>query len=70
MLIKREDLHNRLLLLAGIGRLNLVTKALDDAGKRISRYLIMNFLVNAGYGIVLRRWVSSRSASRTRRSGG
>jgi predicted PurR-regulated permease PerM len=51
MLIKREDLHNRLLLLAGMGRLNLVTKALDDAGKRISRYLTMNFLVNAGYGI-------------------
>ena len=51
MLIKREDLHNRLLLLAGLGRLNLVTQALDDAGKRISRFLSMNFLVNAGYGI-------------------
>jgi len=51
MLIKREDLHNRLLLLAGLGRLNLVTKALDDAGRRISRYLTLNFLVNAGYGL-------------------
>jgi predicted PurR-regulated permease PerM len=51
MLIKREDLHNRLLLLAGLGRLNLVTQALDDAGKRISRFLSMNFMVNAGYGI-------------------
>ena len=51
MLINREDLHNRLLLLAGMGHLNLVTKALDDAGKRISRYLTMNFLVNAGYGL-------------------
>ena len=51
MLIKREDLHNRLLLLAGMGRLNLVTKALDDAGQRITRYLTMNFLVNAGYGV-------------------
>jgi predicted PurR-regulated permease PerM len=50
MLIKREDLHNRLLLLAGLGRLNLVTQALDDAGKRISRFLSMNFMVNAGYG--------------------
>ncbi len=51
MLINREDLHNRLLLLAGMGRLNLVTKALDDAGQRISSYLIMNFLVNAGYAV-------------------
>ncbi len=52
MLINREDLHNRpLLLLAGMGRLNLVTKALDDAGQRISSYLIMNFLVNAGYAL-------------------
>ena len=51
MLIKREDLHNRLLLLAGMGRLNLVTKALDDAGKRITSFLTMNFLVNAGYGV-------------------
>ncbi len=51
MLIKREDLHNRLLLLAGMGRLNIVTKALDDAGKRITSFLTMNFLVNAGYGL-------------------
>jgi predicted PurR-regulated permease PerM len=51
MLINREDLHNRLLLLAGMGRLNLVTKALDDAGKRITSFLTMNFLVNAGYAI-------------------
>jgi len=51
MLIKREDLHNRLLLLAGMGRLNIVTKALDDAGKRITSFLTMNFLVNAGYGV-------------------
>jgi predicted PurR-regulated permease PerM len=49
MLIKREDLRNRLLLLAGMGRLNLVTQALDDAARRISRFLSMNFLVNAGY---------------------
>jgi hypothetical protein len=52
MLTKREDLRNRLLLLAGIGRLNLVTHALDDAGERISRFLIANVLVNAGFGVV------------------
>ncbi len=52
MLIKREDLRNRLLLLAGIGRLNVVSHALDDAAERISRYLIANVAVNAGIGVV------------------
>jgi predicted PurR-regulated permease PerM len=51
MLLKREDLHNRVLLLAGMGRLNLVNQALDDAAQRISRYLTLNLWVNAGYGI-------------------
>jgi predicted PurR-regulated permease PerM len=50
MLLKREDLRNRLLRLAGPGHLNTVTQALDDAGNRISRYLGMQFLVNALYG--------------------
>jgi len=52
MLLKREDLRNRLLLLAGIGHLNLMTQALNEAAARISRYLIMNVVVNAGYGIL------------------
>ena len=52
MLMKREDLRNRLLLLAGIGRLNLMTQALNDAAERISRYLVINVLVNIGYGAV------------------
>ncbi len=51
LLIKREDLRNRLLLLAGMGRLNLVSQAMDDAGARIGRYLIANVQVNAGFGI-------------------
>ncbi len=50
MLLKREDLRNRLLSLAGAGRLNTMTQALDDAGQRISRYLGLQFLINALYG--------------------
>ncbi len=53
MLVKREDLRNRLLLLAGMGHLNLMTQALNDAAQRISSYLIMNFAVNASYGVVV-----------------
>lgn len=52
MLVKREDLRNRAIRLAGRGSLNLMTQALDDAGQRLSRYLLMQCLVNAGYGIV------------------
>jgi predicted PurR-regulated permease PerM len=50
MLLKREDLRNRLLRLAGLGQLNVMTQALDDASNRVSRYLLMQFLVNAGFG--------------------
>jgi len=51
MLVKREDLRNRALRLAGRGQLSVMTQALDDAGRRLSRYLVMQFLVNAGYGL-------------------
>jgi predicted PurR-regulated permease PerM len=50
MLLKREDLRNRLLRLAGLSQLNLMTQALDDAAGRVSRYILMQFLVNAGFG--------------------
>jgi predicted PurR-regulated permease PerM len=50
MLLKREDLRNRAIRLAGRGRLSLMTQALDDAGQRLSRYLLLQFVVNAGYG--------------------
>jgi predicted PurR-regulated permease PerM len=52
MLLKREDLRNRLLRLAGLSQLNLMTQALDDASGRVSRYLLMQFLVNASFGVV------------------
>jgi hypothetical protein len=52
MLFKREDLRNRFLRLAGLGRLNVMTQALDDASGRVSRYLLMQLLVNASFGTV------------------
>ncbi len=50
MLIKWEDLRNRLIRLGGQGQLTVMTQALDDASQRLSRYLLLQFLVNAGYG--------------------
>jgi predicted PurR-regulated permease PerM len=52
MLVKREDLRDRLIRLFG-GPLTSTTRALDEAGDRISRYLFLLVLVNAGYGTVL-----------------
>ncbi len=50
MLIKRYDLRHRLFRLVGLGRINIMTQALDDAAQRVSRYLLMQVLVNAGFG--------------------
>jgi predicted PurR-regulated permease PerM len=52
MLLKREDLRNRAIRLAGHGQLSVMTQALDDAGHRLSRYLLLQFVVNAGYGLL------------------
>lgn len=52
MLLKREDLRNRVIRLGGRGQFTRMTQALDDAARRLSRYLFMQFAVNAGYGIV------------------
>jgi len=51
MLLNRRDLRDRMIRLIGHGRLNLTTQALDDAGTRISRYLLMQSVINATYGI-------------------
>jgi predicted PurR-regulated permease PerM len=50
MLIEREDLRNRLVRLGGYGRLATTTRALDEAAQRISRYLLMQTLINACFG--------------------
>jgi predicted PurR-regulated permease PerM len=52
MLIHREDLRNRLIRLWGDGSLTRMTRALDDASQRISRYLFIQVLLNGGYGVV------------------
>ena len=50
MLIKRFDLTHRLFRLVGLGQINIMTQALDDAAQRVSRYLLMQVLVNASFG--------------------
>ncbi len=51
MLFKREDIRGRLIRLMGQGRISTTTRAMEDAGHRVSRYLSTQFLVNTCYGI-------------------
>ena len=50
MLIQREDLRDRLLHLSGPERLPQTTQAVDDAGQRVGRYLLMQVAVNLCFG--------------------
>jgi predicted PurR-regulated permease PerM len=52
MLLKREELRDRMIWLVGQGRITLTTKALDEAGQRLSRYLFTQAVINCGFGAV------------------
>ncbi|HEV8002242.1 MAG TPA: AI-2E family transporter [Planctomycetaceae bacterium] len=51
MLINREQLRNRFLWLFGEGHMTLTTRALDDAAQGLSRFLLMQLLVNGAFGL-------------------
>jgi predicted PurR-regulated permease PerM len=51
MLLKREDLRGRFIRLVGQGRISATTRAMDDAERRVARYLTMQFFVNISFGI-------------------
>ena len=51
MLLQREDLRDRVTRLLGARDVARATEAIDDAGKRISRYLLMQLVINVLYGI-------------------
>lgn len=53
MLIRREDLRNRMIYLIGDGRVTTTTKAVDEASRRISRYLMMQLLINCTFGLTI-----------------
>lgn len=53
MLLRRDDLLDRLVTLFGRTRLVATTRMLDEAGARISRYLLAQLMVNASFGAVL-----------------
>jgi len=53
MLLKREDLRGRFIRLVGQGRISATTSAMDDAGRRVSKYLLTQLAVNVSYGTIV-----------------
>jgi predicted PurR-regulated permease PerM len=54
MLLRLPDLRDRVIMLLGARNLRVTTEALDDAAKRVSRYLLMQTAINAWQGF----WVT------------
>jgi len=53
MLLRLDDITQRIARLVGYSRLTLTTKAFGESADRISRYLLMQSTVNGIYGILL-----------------
>jgi predicted PurR-regulated permease PerM len=51
LLMRLHDLRERVIRVLGARNLFLTTEALDDAGQRISRYLLMQILINGWTGL-------------------
>ncbi|HEY1172162.1 MAG TPA: AI-2E family transporter [Verrucomicrobiae bacterium] len=55
MLLRREDLRDRVVHLAGRQRLVMTTKAIEEISQKVSRYLVRQCILNAifGFGIAI-----------------
>ncbi len=53
MLLRREELRNRIIRLLGPGRIVATTRFVDEAGQRISHFLLIQALVNGSFGLVI-----------------
>ncbi|WP_062228064.1 AI-2E family transporter [Aureimonas frigidaquae] len=51
MLLEREELRDRFIRLVGYDDLHRTTQALQDAGRRVGRYLLAQLLVNTLYAV-------------------
>jgi predicted PurR-regulated permease PerM len=53
MLLERRELRDRVILLIGYRRMTATTRALDEAGARISRYLLMQSIIDGSFGVAV-----------------
>jgi predicted PurR-regulated permease PerM/methylmalonyl-CoA mutase cobalamin-binding subunit len=51
ILLSLEDLRDRVIHLIGRGHLHVTTQAIDEAGQKVTRYLLAQLIVNVTYGI-------------------
>lgn len=51
MLLEQEEIRDRFIRLAGRRDMTVTTQALGEAADRVSRYLLMQLLVNSSYGV-------------------
>jgi len=56
VLLEHETLRDRFIRIAGATDLRAATLALNDAGERLSRYFVSQFLVNLAFGLAI--WMS------------
>ena len=52
LLLQREDLGDRFLKLVSRGDLRTTTKVVKESASRVSRYLLVQLMVNSSYGVV------------------
>ena len=53
ILLQREDLRDRMIRLFGTSDLHRTTLAMNDAARRLSRYLLTQLAVNTAFGVII-----------------
>jgi predicted PurR-regulated permease PerM len=53
MLLRKRELRNRFIVFCGYSRMPTTTRALDEASERISRYLLMQTIINGSFGLAV-----------------
>ncbi|WP_267389741.1 AI-2E family transporter [Sphingomonas sp. GC_Shp_3] len=53
VLMQKEDLRDRFIRVFGSSDLHRTTRAMDDAGQRLSKYFLSQFAVNSCFGVVI-----------------
>lgn len=53
ILLQKEDLRDRMISLAGTRDMQRTTVALDEAATKLSRYLLLQTIINATFGVVI-----------------
>jgi predicted PurR-regulated permease PerM/methanogenic corrinoid protein MtbC1 len=63
ILLRREDLRERMIQLLGEGHLSTTTEVLDEAATRVSRFLVAQSIINLSFGVLvaLGIWIIGRT---------